>query len=110
MQHPTTLRPGSALGELEALKADFGEGSADRKAGLLLILEKASLKSAGEVQRLHEVAAFLRAHPDDRQVLTVVERLLGNAGIVRHRGKIESTLNNAKRARELESAQDSLSA
>ena len=78
MQHPTTLRPGSALGELEALKADFGEGSADRKAGLLLILEKASLKSAGEVQRLHEVAAFLRAHPDDRQVLDVVERLLGN--------------------------------
>ena len=27
-----------------------------------------------------------------------VERLLGNAGIVRHRGKIESTINNAKRA------------
>jgi DNA-3-methyladenine glycosylase I len=30
-----------------------------------------------------------------------VERLLRNAGIVRHRGKIESTINNAKRAREL---------
>ncbi len=30
-----------------------------------------------------------------------VERLLGDAGIVRHRGKIESTINNAKRAREL---------
>ena len=30
-----------------------------------------------------------------------VQRLLGNAGIVRHRGKIESTINNAKRAREL---------
>jgi DNA-3-methyladenine glycosylase I len=30
-----------------------------------------------------------------------VERLLQNAGIVRHRGKIESTLNNAQRAREL---------
>jgi DNA-3-methyladenine glycosylase I len=27
-----------------------------------------------------------------------VERLLGNAGIVRHRGKIESTINNARRA------------
>jgi len=27
-----------------------------------------------------------------------VERLLGDAGIVRHRGKIESTINNAKRA------------
>src|SRR5207237_4317960 len=30
-----------------------------------------------------------------------VERLLRNAGIVRHRGKIESTINNAKRAREV---------
>ena len=30
-----------------------------------------------------------------------VERLLGDAGIVRHRGKIEATLNNARRALEL---------
>ena len=30
-----------------------------------------------------------------------VARLLKDAGIVRHRGKIESTVNNAKRAREL---------
>jgi DNA-3-methyladenine glycosylase I len=30
-----------------------------------------------------------------------VTRLLGDAGIVRHRGKIESTINNAARAREL---------
>ncbi len=30
-----------------------------------------------------------------------VTRLLGNAAIVRHRGKIESTLNNARRARDL---------
>ena len=30
-----------------------------------------------------------------------VERLLADAGIVRHRGKIESTINNAQRAREL---------
>jgi DNA-3-methyladenine glycosylase I len=30
-----------------------------------------------------------------------VDTLLGNAGIVRHRGKIESTINNARRAGEL---------
>ncbi len=30
-----------------------------------------------------------------------VERLLKDAGIVRHRGKIEAAINNAKRAREL---------
>jgi len=31
-----------------------------------------------------------------------VERLLTNDGIIRHRGKIESTINNARRARELQ--------
>lgn len=30
-----------------------------------------------------------------------VLRLLGDAGIVRHRGKIESTINNARRCREI---------
>ena len=30
-----------------------------------------------------------------------VERLLGDAGIIRHRGKIEATINNAQRAIEL---------
>jgi len=39
-----------------------------------------------------------------------VERLLKDAGIVRHRGKIESTLNNAKRARELRDEFGSLAA
>jgi len=39
-----------------------------------------------------------------------VQRLLGNAGIVRHRGKIESTINNAKRARELADEHGSLAA
>ena len=40
--------------------------------------------------------------PDD------VARLLGDAGIVRHRGKIEATINNARRAVELEEAEGSL--
>ncbi len=39
-----------------------------------------------------------------------VERLLQDAGIVRHRGKIESTINNAKRARELVKEKGSLAA
>ena len=39
-----------------------------------------------------------------------VERLLKNQGIIRHRGKIESTINNAKRARELRDDAGSLSA
>jgi DNA-3-methyladenine glycosylase I len=39
-----------------------------------------------------------------------VERLLKDAGIVRHRGKIEAVINNAKRARELVNSEGSLAA
>jgi DNA-3-methyladenine glycosylase I len=39
-----------------------------------------------------------------------VERLLGDASIVRHRGKIEATVNNAGRAVELVEAEGSLAA
>ncbi|MBL9152852.1 MAG: DNA-3-methyladenine glycosylase I [Verrucomicrobiales bacterium] len=39
-----------------------------------------------------------------------VARLLGDAGIVRHRGKIESTLNNARRACDLADEAGSLAA
>ena len=37
-----------------------------------------------------------------------VDRLLSDAGIVRHRGKIEAVINNARRAMELVSAEGSL--
>jgi DNA-3-methyladenine glycosylase I len=39
-----------------------------------------------------------------------VQRLLTDEGIVRHRGKIESTINNARRALELEEEMGSLAA
>jgi DNA-3-methyladenine glycosylase I len=39
-----------------------------------------------------------------------VQRLLGDAGIIRHRGKIEATINNAQRALELVEAEGSLDA
>jgi len=39
-----------------------------------------------------------------------VKRLLGDAGIVRHRGKIESTINNARRACDLVDERGSLAA
>jgi len=39
-----------------------------------------------------------------------VERLLQDAGIVRHRGKIEAAVNNAKRAREMVAREGSLAA
>ena len=49
----------------------------------------------------HKVAGFT-----DRDV----ERLLTNAGIIRHRGKIEATINNASRALELVAREGSLAA
>ena len=39
-----------------------------------------------------------------------VERLLGDAGIIRHRGKIEAAINNAKAARKLIEEKGSLAA
>ncbi len=39
-----------------------------------------------------------------------VERLLGNAGIIRHRGKIEAVINNAQRAQEMVAREGSLAA
>ena len=39
-----------------------------------------------------------------------IERLLADAGIVRHRGKIEAVINNARRARELVAEAGSLAA
>ncbi len=39
-----------------------------------------------------------------------VERLLGDEGIVRHRGKIEAVINNARRAQEMVKAEGSLAA
>jgi len=39
-----------------------------------------------------------------------INRLLKNEGIVRHRGKIEATINNAKRAQELVKEEGSLAA
>ena len=39
-----------------------------------------------------------------------LERLLGDEGIVRHRGKIEAVVNNARRARELIAREGSLAA
>ncbi|WP_417835260.1 DNA-3-methyladenine glycosylase I [Thalassospira tepidiphila] len=49
----------------------------------------------------HKVAQF-----DDADV----ERLLGDAGIIRHRGKIEASINNAKRACEMVAEEGSLAA
>jgi DNA-3-methyladenine glycosylase I len=63
-------------------------------------------------KREHFRAAFanFEAEPLARFGPKDVERLLGDAGIVRHRGKIESTINNARRVLELREEFGSLAA
>ena len=51
-----------------------------------------------------DIDAVARFTEDD------VERLLGDPGIVRHRAKIRSVVNNARRARELRDSEGSLAA
>ncbi|RYX95729.1 MAG: DNA-3-methyladenine glycosylase I [Comamonadaceae bacterium] len=54
--------------------------------------------------------ANFEAEPLSRFDAADVERLMGDAGIVRHRGKIESTINNARRVIELRREFGSLAA
>ena len=64
------------LGELERSRDHYGADSAEAKLALLCRLERAELRSARAVFRLHEVLCFLRAYPDDARLLAQVERML----------------------------------
>jgi hypothetical protein len=64
------------LTALERSKDHYGAGCAGAKLALLGRLERAELRSARAVWRLHEVLCFLRAYPDDARVLAQVERML----------------------------------
>jgi hypothetical protein len=82
----------SDLRRLERLKTNYGEGAAGAKIALLRRLARASLGSAAQVQRLHEVLCFLRAYPDDERVQAQVARMLGRfdrrADLVLHRDRL----------------------
>ncbi len=85
----------AALRRLEGLKTQFGEGAASRKRQLLRRLGGQELRSAGAVARLHEVLCFLRAYPDDAEVLAQVERMLAGferrRDLRRHAGGLEDS-------------------
>jgi hypothetical protein len=74
-------RPLADLRRLETLLREYGGEFARRKRAHLERLERRSLKRADEVLRLHECLCFLRAYPDDRPTLDLVERML--AGFAR---------------------------
>ena len=66
-----------------------------------ILAKRENFRAAFHDFDFHEVARFT---PHD------VDRLLTNEGIVRHRGKIEAVVNNARRARDLVEQDGSLAA
>lgn len=64
------------LASLERMKDDYRPGAAAHKLALLRELDRARLRTAGQVERLHETLCFLRAYPDDARVAARVERML----------------------------------
>lgn len=65
-----------ALGRLERLRFTFGRAAAAERTALLSVLERATLASARDVERLHEALCFAWAYPDEADVLARVERML----------------------------------
>jgi hypothetical protein len=69
------MRP-DPLRALEKLRNVHHAASGREKRPLLQVLERLRLRSAAEVERLHEILCFLRAYPDDARTLARVSRML----------------------------------
>jgi DNA-3-methyladenine glycosylase I len=77
------------------------EGFQSGLSWLTILRRREAFRAAFAGFDFHRVAGF-----DERDV----ERLLDDAGIIRHRGKIEATINNAGRAVEMVEAEGSIAA
>ena len=77
------------------------EGFQSGLAWITILRKRENFRAAFHGFDLNKVAAMDEAD---------IERLLQDAGIIRHRGKIASTINNAKRALELQQEFGSLAA
>ncbi len=77
------------------------EGFQSGLSWLTILRKRENFRQAFAGFDFHRVAAFTEAD---------VERLVADPGIIRHRGKIVSTINNARRAIELAAEQGSLAA
>ncbi len=77
------------------------EGFQSGLSWLTILRKRENFRAAFDDFDVEKIAAYTEAD---------VDRLLGDAGIVRHRGKITSTINNARRAIELHETEGSLAA
>lgn len=66
--------------ELEEIRATYGPAAAARKKALLRGLGRRAFADAGALLRHHETLCFLRAYPDDAELLTAVEARLAAFG------------------------------
>jgi hypothetical protein len=66
----------AALRALETRRDRYDAAAAPGRLARLRTLERARLRSAGAVRRLHETLCFLRAYPDSPAVLRQVDRML----------------------------------
>lgn len=84
-----------ALAALERARDVRSPGAVLRKLQLLRLLARATLRSAAQVERLHELLCFLRAYPDDARVLAQVEAMLARfarrADLQSHRAALAHT-------------------
>ena len=86
---PTTA---NLLAQLEETRLNFGPSWSERKIALLRQLGRARLNTAAQILRLHEHVCFVRAHPDDANVLREAEKVLARFAhrddLVRHRQRL----------------------
>ena len=84
-----------ALETLENIAHEYGSGIERRKRQLLSRLERARLTSAAAVERLHEVASFLLAYPDNAAVHRSALKLLRGFGARRDVARFATALTNS---------------
>ncbi|PWB76105.1 hypothetical protein C3F09_01300 [candidate division GN15 bacterium] len=83
--------PGRILTRLESLRLRFDTASAAEKLRLLRCLHRTAIPSAERLQTCHELLCFLRAYPDNRRILNIVERELRLFG-----GRVQALIDSTK--------------
>lgn len=94
-QRRRVAAPSTLLRKLQQVRDSFSGEAARHKQELLRPLEHKALPRAEDVLALHEILCFLRAYPDDREVLKQVEKMLARFGqradLRRHRRVLADT-------------------
>ena len=75
-RRPEKPTPSALLRRLDRCKAEFGTAAAAAKLDFLRRLQRCRLSSARDVLALHDALCFLRAFPDNHELLSLAERML----------------------------------